>query len=64
MILFLYFSPPAIHGGGLSDVVREQEGIDLDGFSGPLKELDKIALRGQQEHDVTSIERGGWNGFA
>ena len=64
MILFLYFSPPAIHGGGLSNVVMEEEGIDRDRFLSALKELDKIALRGQQEHDVTSIERGGWNRFA
>jgi len=28
MILFLYFSPPAIHGGGLSGAVREEESID------------------------------------
>jgi len=64
MILFLYFSSPAIHAPGLSDVVREDEGIDGDRFLSPLKELDKIALRGQQEHDVTSTERGGWNRFA
>ena len=64
MILFLYLSPPALHGGGLSDVVREEEGIDRDRFLSPLEELDKIALRGQQEHDVASTERGGWNGFA
>ena len=64
MILFLYFSPTAINRGGLRDVVREKDGIDRDRFLRPLEQFDKIALRGQQEYDATSIERRGWNWFA
>src|ERR1700756_3724285 len=64
MIRFLYFSPAAIHGSGVRDLDRKEEGIDRNRFLRPLEQFDKITLRGQQEYDATSIERGSGNGSA